>query len=123
MNIPGVDLLDLTATVIEFQTVQWYQYTGRSRNAVKQYENTYNSPVTIQGSFQPVPRRLYEEYRLDFSKEYFYLFTSNNLLDVGRDVSSDYITSNSARYDCQSATPWYAMDGWTQVLCVAVAPT
>ena len=119
-NIPGQNLLNMALTVIQQQTVQYYQYSTRSLNAVGQDVTVYLHAVNIVGSWQPVPKDLYQSYGLDLQKEYFTLYTSNNVLDINRDVSGDQVVFNNFRYQCQSDVEWFALDGWKAVLCVYI---
>lgn len=105
-------------SIISKQTVSYYRNTGRSVNDVGQYVSTYDTATQLRGSFQPVPRKLYEQYGLDFQKDYFTFYASTNILDVARNVSGDKITFNGNSYQCESANDWYAVDGWKGVLCV-----
>ena len=119
-NIPGQNLLNMALTVIQRQTITYYQYVSRSLNAVGQDVTVYAAPVSIVGSWQPVPRQLYMSYGLDLQKDYFTFYTSNNLLDIERDVSGDQLVFNGARYQCQSNNDWFALDGWKGILCVKI---
>lgn len=121
MGVPGSNLLNLALSVIAKQTLTYYQATGRTLNAVGQEITTYASPVTVMGSFQPVPRILYEKYGLDFQKSYFTFYASVNLIDIQRDVSADQIAFGSQRYQCLSSNDWFAVDGWKGILCVLIA--
>lgn len=120
MNIPGANLLKIAFTVIAQQTVGYLKATGRTVNAVQQQVTTYASSVLIKGSFQPVPRSLYEVNGLDFQKVYYTFYSSMNIIDIQRDVSADQITFNSATYQVLSSNDWFAVDGWKGVLCVLV---
>ena len=120
MSIPGSNLLNMAFTLIAKQTVSYYQYTSRATNAVGQDITTYAAPVSLAGSFQAVPRKLYELYGLDLQKSYFTFYASSNLLDVTRNVSGDQIVYSSRRYQIESANDWYAMGGWKGVLCVDI---
>lgn len=120
MRIPGCDLLSIAATVISLQTVIYYQFVSRSLNDIGEDVTVYQPPVNMDGSFQPVPRLLYEKYGLDLQKEYYTFYTSNNILDVGRDVSGDQIEFNNTRFQCESNNDWFAVDGWKGVLCAAI---
>lgn len=118
--IPGTNLLDAALTVITGQVVTYYQFTGRATNAIGYDVNTYAAGVALEGSFQPVPRRLYEQYGLDLQKDYATFYAPVNILDVGRDVAGDQIVFNDLRYQCESTNDWYAQDGWVGVLCVLI---
>lgn len=118
--IPGQDLLNMALTVIAKQPMLYYHALGRIQNSIGQDITQYGQSVTIYGSWQPVPRSLYEQFGLDFQKDYFRLYTSNNVIDVGRDVSGDQVVFNGERYQCESNTKWFELDGWNGILCVHV---
>jgi hypothetical protein len=118
--IPGSNLLNMALTVIAKQTISYYRAVSRSLNSVGQDVTVYAGVVSIVGSFQPVPRQLYEQYGLDFQKSYFTFYTSNNLIDVQRDVSADRIAFQGLLYQCESNNDWYGEDGWKGVLCVLI---
>lgn len=118
---PGSNLLKRAAKIINQQKITYYKANSRSLNNIGQYVTVYADAVTIIGSFQPVPRRLYEQYGLDFQKSYFTFYTANNLIDIQRDVSADQIEYNSQRYQCLSSNDWFAIDGWLGILCVLIS--
>lgn len=118
--VPGMNLLNMALTVIQQQTVSYYQYDTRTLNTVGQYVTTYLPEVDIVGSWQPVPRKLYPVYNLDLQKDYFTFYTSNDVLDVGRDVSGDQIVYKGRRYQVESDNDWYKEDGWKGMLCVDI---
>lgn len=115
--IPGMNLLNMALTVIQQQTVQYYKFLNRRLNGVGQWTAVYEDVVNVVGSWQPVPRNLYMQYGLDLQKDYFTFYTSNNLLDLQRDVSGDQVEFNGRRYQVESANDWYQLDGWKGVLC------
>lgn len=118
--IPGQNILNMALTIIARQTITYYQYDSRSVNSVGQNVTLYKTPVEITGSWQPVPRHLYMVYGLDLQKEYFTFYTSNDLLDVQRDVSGDQVVFGGQRYQCESNNDWYKLDGWKAILCVRI---
>jgi hypothetical protein len=118
--IPGANVLNMALTVIAKQTIIYYRSLGRALNNVGQEVTSYDSGVTLLGSFQPVPRNLYNQFGLDLQKSYFTFYVSANLIDLGRDVSGDQIVFNSLRYQCESNNDWYDIDGWKGVLCVLI---
>ena len=119
-GIPGQNLLNMALTVIAKQTIQYYQYSSRSLNVIGQDVTLYLDVVNIVGSWQPVPRNLYMSYGLDLQKEYFTFYTSNNVLDIERDVSGDQVAFLGKLYQCQSNIDWYNLDGWKGILCVHI---
>jgi hypothetical protein len=116
MFVPGSNLLNLALTVIHKQMVTYHQATGRSQNSIGQFVTTYTNSAMV-GSFQPVDKKLYEAYGLDLQKTYATFYTSNNIIDIARDVSNDQITYNGQLYQCESNNDWFAQDGWKGVLC------
>jgi hypothetical protein len=110
--IPGSNLLNMAFRIIAQQALVYYHYLGRTQNSVGQDISQYSDAKKIFGSFQPVPRVLYQSLGLDFQKDYWMFYTSNNLIDVGRSVSGDQIAFNGQRYQCESDNDWYQIDGW-----------
>ena len=120
MSIPGQNLLNMALRIIARQGITYYHDLGRTQNAVGQDITQYDEGRWMVGSWQPVPRQLYQVYGLDLQKDYFTFYTSNNILDITRDVSGDQLAFNGQRYQCESNNEWYAMDGWVGVLCVHI---
>jgi|SRR5271154_2198455 len=120
MSVPGSNILTDALSVIASEAVTYYQYLDGPLNSVGQNVTAYDSPITIYGSFQPIPKNEYQELGLDFNKSYFNLYTSNNVLDLERDVSGDQIEFKGIRYQCEALTEWFQIDGWVAVRCVAI---
>jgi hypothetical protein len=122
--IPGVNVLNMAFNVIAQQTIAYYKYLSRSLNNVGQDVSVYDTPVNIKGSFQPIPRSMYQSYGLDLQKDYWMFYVSKHLIDVYRDVSGDQIAFKGQRFQCESSNDWFDEDGWVGVLCVLItAPT
>lgn len=120
MPIPGQNLLNMALTVIAKQPISYYQFAGRTQNNIGQDVTIYNPVRKIYGSWQPIPRKLYEQLGLDWNKDYFMLYTSNNTLDVTRDISGDQVAFNGQRYQCESNNEWFGLDGWNGIICVHI---
>jgi len=118
--IPGANVLNMAFRLIAKQTVLYYRYAGRVLNNVGQEVTSYDAPVQKQGSWQPVPQRLYKIYGLDFQKKYFTFYTPNEITNVSRDVSGDQIAYNGQRYQCVDNVDWFSLDGWDATLCVLI---
>jgi hypothetical protein len=110
----------MALSVIGRSSFSYLAFASRTPNAIGQDITNYARPVTLQGSVQPVPRSLYQQYGLDFQRNYINVYVSKAILDVTRDVSGDMIVFNGNSYQCVSTTPWAAIDGWVAVLCVQV---
>lgn len=119
--IPGSNLLNKALSVIGRQCFQYYKYRSREEESQGLDVATYFSPVALTGSVQPVPRTLYEQQGLDMQQTYYNFFVEANILDVERGVSGDQFFFNGHTFQAISATPWYSVDGWMQVLAVQVA--
>lgn len=122
VGIPGINLLNMALTIIAKQTLAYYQFVSRGLNAVGQDITVYASPINLVGSWQPVPRNLYEVYGLDLQKDYFTFYSSNNILDIQRDISGDQVVFMGKRYQVESSNDWYQLDGWKGMLCVDLGP-
>lgn len=120
MFIPGVNLLNIAHRVIAYQSLVYYAATGRTSNAVGQDVTSFAPGVTMTGSFQPVPRALYEQYGLDLQKSYYTFYTPNNVRDIARDITADQLAFNGQRFAVESANDWFAIDGWKGLLCVLI---
>lgn len=118
--IPGQNLLKMALTVIQRQYLYYYKFEGRTLNSVGQDIAIYSPPIGIYGSFQPVPRVLYDKYGLNLQKKYYTFYTSNNVINLQRTVSGDQMGFNGQRYQCESNNTWYEQDGWKGILLVHV---
>lgn len=121
MQIPGSNILNTALRAIARQTFQYYTYASRTLQSNGQYLTNYNPPVTCTGSVQPFPRDKYEAFGLDFEKRYFNFFISRNALDLTRNVTSDQIVFACKTYQVISKTPWYAIDGWDEILAAEIS--
>ena len=120
MNVPGSNILKMALTVLHRQIIHYYKFGYRTLNNIGQDVTVYQSPIPVRGSFQPVPRNLYQVYGLDLQKEYYNFYSLNNVLDIDRDISGDQIAFNGQRYQCESANDWFVTDKWKGILCVRI---
>lgn len=120
MSVPGSNLLTQALQIIAAQSITYLAYKSRTANGIGLWVNTYAAPVTIRGSFQPVPRSLMEILGLDMNKSYVNIFVPRSIIDIARDVSSDQFQYCGITYQALSITPWVNIDGWNQVLAVMV---
>ena len=118
MTIPGQNLLKMALTAIFPQNCAWYAFSGRTLNAVGQYVTSYNAPVTIPGSFQPLSRQAKFALGLDWQKSYYTFYTSNNIGDIERDTSPDLFVQGENVYQVESNTQWLDQDKWVGSLVV-----
>lgn len=120
MRVPGANVLNTAFSILSKSQLLYYAYVGRILNAVGQYVTQYADATVILGSFQPVPRSKYTYLGLDLQKSYFYLYISKAILDLNRDISADQLGFQGERYQIQSNVKWLGIDGWLEILCVAI---
>lgn len=121
MRVPGSNLLGIAMKVLSGQPVLYYKDTGRTTSATGRDVTTFADPVEIRNcGVQAVNRSRYEQMGLDYQKNYVNLFVREDVIDLQRDYSGDQMAFNGKRYQLQSETDWFAMDGWTVVLCVEI---
>lgn len=122
MSTPGSNILNKAMRIVAKQSVQWLKFVSRSTNEIGYNVPVYEEAVNITGSFQPIPRNMYEAYGLDLLKNYATFYTSSTLADVGRDSNGDRIIFNGKTWQVQSSNDWAAVDGWQGLLCVQIKP-
>ena len=118
MNIPGANLLSIAARVIAMQTLQHRAFVSRTENAAGDTVSTFAAPVGIQGSVQPVNKKLYQELGLNLTKNYVMLYTSATVSPTTRDREGDLVSFGGKTWQCESDQNWAAIDGFTEMLCV-----
>lgn len=121
--IPGSNLLSQALTMIAPQSVVYFADTGRTVTATRREVTAYAPGVTINaGSVQAVPRTRYQAMGLDYAKSYVTWFVPRSVLGVERDRSGDQFQWNGRRYGVESVTPWFAQDGWVEILGIDKGP-
>lgn len=114
------NLLAQALTLIPQQEAQYYAFSGRTADDLGILTSTYDYPVSITASIQPVNRSVYELNGLDFNKEYITIFSSTPFLDVGRDVSSDKVVYNGKTYQLMNSMDWNSYDNWNYIMGVRI---
>ena len=120
MLVPSSNLLNIALTVINPMPVTYFKFKDRTNNDIGLLVTSYEEGVVVYGSVQAVPRSVYEQFGLDFQKNYVSLWVRQSVIDINRNQSGDQIEWAGRRFECKSETNWYNMDGWTEVLCVDV---
>lgn len=120
MSVPGSNLLSMATRLIAKQSFEYHAFQCREPNYIGQDVTVFATPVTLLGSIQPVPRSLYQEYGLDFQRNYVNVYVSQDVTDISRDVAGDRIGFQGKAYECLSKTPWFGIDGWDAILAVEV---
>ncbi len=120
--VPGQNLLSMALTLIAHQNLSYYKAGPRALNSIGQWVTTFEPPFLMTGSWQPVPRILMMHYGLDMQKDYYTFYTSNNVIDLDRDITADQVAFNGQRFQVESDNDWYSLDGWKGILCVNIGP-
>lgn len=120
--IPGSNLLNQALKLIHPQSVQWLRITGMVTNSLGYKIPSYSAPIEIKGSFQVVPRRMYQIYGLDMTKSFAMFYTAHDVLDIQRGSSGDVIDFDGRRWQALDENDWHPVDGWTGVMLVAIGP-
>lgn len=121
--IPGSNLLNRAARLIQLQDVAWSAWLSNTKVAGGVVKPTYANPVTVQASVQAVSRAMYNLFGLDLQKNYVMLYTKTPMRDLERNGSCDLVDFNGRRFNVQSNTDWYGVDGWRGAICVDVGAT
>jgi len=122
MTVPGSNLLARASRLIALQTAQLSAWTG-STTVGGIVTPTYADPVAISISAQAVTRAMYEQFGLDFQRDYLMAYTTAHLKDLQRDKTPDRVDFAGQRYTVESNTDWQAMDGWRGSLLIRQGPT
>lgn len=119
MNILN-NLFNQAATIIPTQGGEIRRWKGRVRNSKGVMVDTYAAPAPICGSFQAVPRTLFEQMGLDYKKTYYMLFTSEDVTGLQRDEAGDRVLFEGRLLKAQVEGGWKPIDGWSGVLMVEI---
>lgn len=117
---PGSNLLAEALTLVSPQAVAYRRFTGQTTNEAGEKTATYDAPVTLWGSLQPVSRTVMALQGLDMDKRYAVFYASRATRDPGRDGSGDLFGFAGRAYNAMGGTDWYAIDGWDATLLVDV---
>lgn len=120
MSIPSSNLLRAALRVIKPFPVTYFPFSDRSTNDRGEFVSDYDQSFTIRGSLQAVPRDMYVELGLDFSKSYLRGFFEYKAQGISRGKSGDmFITKEGKKFEVISTTDWL-WDKWCEVLAVEI---
>lgn len=114
------NLLETAMSIVGTQNFMYKKFLSREQNNIGIFNSNYETPILIYGQAQAVPRQLYESYGLSFQKDYLMFYISADIMDVSRNISGDIIIYNNKEYQCLSLTNWHPINGWVNVLAVAI---
>ena len=121
--IRGINLLNIALGAIQPQQITWFKFLGNTENELGQDIPSYDAPVTITGSFQPVDARTIEQLGLDVAKQYRNWYSSSNMQMVKRESSPDYGIHDGRKYEVAGMqADWWNQDGWKGIIFVDIGP-
>ena len=103
-------------------SVDYFRFSARTTNAAGIDVTTYAAKVTITtGKVTAVNKKNYEQFGLDFSKQYINWYVQNlAAVDLARDSSGDVIETLGRRWQLVGSNLWYQLDGWDSFLAVDI---
>ena len=113
------NLLNIAATAIPQQSLQWERFTGRELIGGR-WVSRYNAAKPIKGSIQAVDLRSYQQLGFDTAKRYWTLYTSHSVSMTGEDRAPDIVHWQGKRMEPIGETPWDGQDGWRTVYLVEI---
>lgn len=120
-GVPGSNLLKKAFKIINKDSFIYRQFDSRSTNGIGIDLPAYKPDVTLNGSIQAVPRRLYQQHGLDWKKNYITIYSSDAIEGVNRDTSGDRIIFDGKLFQVLDENNWTPIDGWNGVMCVEVS--
>lgn len=120
--IPGANLLGMALRHIRPQTLQYRAFVSRDENAAGDTVATFATAADIQGSMQPVDKKLYQELGLNLSKNYWTLYVFGDVQPTARDRDGDLVLFAGLTCQCESDRNWSAVGEYRKILCVEVPP-
>ena len=112
------NLLNTALSVLPKTKAKWYQFDKLEVDDRGREKATYKEPVNIVGNFQAMDIKTIQEMGLDTNKEYKVFYTSNNIKQVQRDTSPDYLEILEDKYDILDNNNWFKINGWNGFLCI-----
>lgn len=120
MGIPGANLFKLASSLISLSDAKLVKWNSRTLNNRGLWVSNYDASIDIRVSPQPVPRSVYKQLGLDFSKDAWHFYSDVNLQDLARDTASDHILFDDKRFEIVTQKDWFVVDGWTNVIAYSV---
>lgn len=120
MGIPGSNLLNQALKVIRPTVIKYLRFSGRTLTSERIYIDIYEPELDLVASVQAVSRSKYQDWGLDFQKNYIKIWAKANLLDLERDYSGDKFIYGGRTYKLIDQTTWFLQDGWASALAVEI---
>lgn len=120
MSIPGMNLLSTAMSIIKPTKIPYYSVTGTRKNELFQTVDDISLIGDILASVQPIPRKRYSYYGLDFSKHYVTVWFRVNPEMLSLMNNSGFIVWRGRKMQFVENVDWFEQDGWTRVVGVDV---
>lgn len=114
------NLQALASAVIPQQTVLHHRFIGNVTNDMGYKVPSYDEPVEITGSLQPMTAQDVTKLGLDFRQVHATFYTSASVALAGEGTQPDRIEYGSKLYEVIGVTDLKTQDGWAQYVLVAV---
>lgn len=113
------NLLNIALSVLPKTKAKWYQFDKLEVDSRGREKVTYKEPINIIGSFQAMDIKTVQEMGLDINKDYKAFYTSNNVKQVQRQTSPDYLEILEDKYDVLDVpNNWFKINSWNGFICI-----
>lgn len=102
------------------KTFTFYKWLGSTVDEMGRDVPNYDEAITLTGSVQAVPNKMYEQLGLDFNKNYKTVFCSALIQSIAENIQPDRIIYDGRTYDVVENKNWYETNGYTKILIVEV---
>lgn len=117
-----INILSMALSAIPAQTPQLRIFVTRTENTAGDTIATFAAAIDIQGSMQPVDKKLYQQLGLNLAKNYSILFVTGNIQPTARDRDGDIILFGGSTWQCESDRNWSTVGEYRKILCVEIPP-
>lgn len=100
------------------KSFDFYKFSGSELDEYGRDIPTYAEAVTLTGSIQAVPNKMYEQLGLDLNKNYKTVFCPALMQSIAESLQPDIIVYDGRRYQIVENKNYYETNGWTKALIV-----
>lgn len=113
-----MSILNLALSLQKKQIILYSKFNGQTENDLGEDIPSYDEPIEVAGSFQPISQNLYAQNGFDLKNKYFIFYTTTNIFGIDRDSSGDKILYNNEEYQALHKDNWFLYDGFVGVTLV-----
>ena len=114
-----INVLKRALNIIPKQWVTYKKFKSVSVNAIGNQVNTYEKPITVEGSIQPTDQDTLYKLGVANTGDIYTVFLRGNAVSIAQIQSNDLIIgSNGAVYNIFRADTWedYPDQDWNRIL-------